>query len=328
MVASGHAPDRARAGAGRRLNAPAAFAAALDRGALARARIAYNEGRYDAAIGAARQSLEVADQVDAARLVLARALLERYRAAAEPRTSSKHATRCAPWMPRACAAGERDELLVGFGQWLFLTGRFGAAAGLFESALGSGDDVARHARSPARLVGQRTRSRGAGRATATRTRSTRTCARRGWNRKRGRSPRRAARPVTGLPRPRAGLGELDRAWQAAMAAGCGPACTQIAADVLRGRSRSPGAHRHHPRSRPRERRRADDQRQAADTMVTRVGTLQGRLGALNARATRRRHDEHAARERPAPGPLAMTPATPTPGSAPVRPAAAATLRAP
>src|SRR5919107_1617843 len=57
------------------LNAPAAFAAAPDSRALDRARRAYNAGRYDAAIGAARHALEVPDQADAARLVMAPGLL-------------------------------------------------------------------------------------------------------------------------------------------------------------------------------------------------------------------------------------------------------------
>src|SRR5688500_8735245 len=66
------------------LNAPTAFAAAPDRSARERARRAYNAGRYDAAIGAARHAVEVPDQVDAARLVMARALLQRFRTSSLP----------------------------------------------------------------------------------------------------------------------------------------------------------------------------------------------------------------------------------------------------
>ena len=203
------------------LNAPDAFAAAPDRGALDRARRAYNEGRYDAAIGAARHRSDVPDQVDAARLVLARALLERYRDSrrpARPRRSARHAAR--DRLP-APAAGERYELLVGFGQWLFLTGRFGAAAELFETALGS----RRPRRSPAATAcstGGRARSTGRCRkATATRPRSTAGCSR-GWNRRRGTSPR-LPRPVTGLPPPRAGWASSIARGRPPWPRGCGPA---------------------------------------------------------------------------------------------------------
>src|SRR5215203_2044777 len=119
------------------LGAPAAFAAAPDSRALDRARRAYNAGRYDAAIGAARHALEAPDQVDAARLVMARALLERFRITSTPEDldEARDALRAIslPALPR----NERYELMVGFGQWLFFTGRFGAAADLFDTALGS-----------------------------------------------------------------------------------------------------------------------------------------------------------------------------------------------
>src|SRR5215208_595565 len=119
------------------LNAPDAFAAAPDRGALERARRAYNAGRYDAAIGAARHSLEVPDQVDAGRLVLARALLERYRAGSESTDLVEARNTLRAIEVAGLLQAEQYELMVGFGQWLFLTGRFGAAAELFDTALGS-----------------------------------------------------------------------------------------------------------------------------------------------------------------------------------------------
>src|SRR5918994_5606142 len=120
------------------LNTPATFAAAPDTRALDRARRAYNAGRYDAAIGAARHALDVPHHADAARLVLARALLERFRVSSLPGdlVEARDALRAIslPGLPQI----ERYELMVGFGQWLFLTGRFGAAAELFDAALGSG----------------------------------------------------------------------------------------------------------------------------------------------------------------------------------------------
>src|SRR5215216_4407718 len=113
------------------LDVPALFAAQPDPGALARARRAYNAGRYDAAIGAARHALEVPDQADAARLVMARALLERFRTSSVPAdlVDARNTLRAIS-LP-SLAQNERYELMVGFGQWLFLTGRFGAAADLF-----------------------------------------------------------------------------------------------------------------------------------------------------------------------------------------------------
>src|SRR5215204_2206663 len=106
------------------LNAAAAFAAVPDRSVLDRARRAYNAGRYDAAIGAARRALDIPDQVDAARLVMARALLERFRTSslAGDLVEAHDALRAIslPALPQT----ERYELMVGFGQWLFLTGRF------------------------------------------------------------------------------------------------------------------------------------------------------------------------------------------------------------
>lgn len=122
---------------------PAFAAAPPDRGALVRARTAYNTAHYDAAIGAARTAVQVPGDADAARLVLGRALLERYRQAGDAHDlhEAREVLRGADashLSPPDCA-----ELLVGFGQWLFFTDRFGPAADLFEVAaarpLGGGD---------------------------------------------------------------------------------------------------------------------------------------------------------------------------------------------
>ena len=100
----------------------------------ARARAAYNEGRYDAAIGASRNAVHGGTDADAARVVLGRALLERYR-----RQSDVHDLQEAREALRAAdasrlGAADRGELLVGLGQWLFYTDWFGPAAELFEVA--------------------------------------------------------------------------------------------------------------------------------------------------------------------------------------------------
>lgn len=114
--------------------ASAASASAAERSALVRARAAYNEGRYDAAIGAARTAVHDGNEGDAARVVLGRALLERYR-----QGNDGHDLQEARTVLRAADASrlppsERAELLVGLGQWLFFTDRFGPAAELFEVA--------------------------------------------------------------------------------------------------------------------------------------------------------------------------------------------------
>jgi tetratricopeptide (TPR) repeat protein len=106
-----------------------------DTQALARARDAYNEEHYDTAIEHARTALASPTLADAARLVIARAHLERYRQSAEPSdlTHARDALRAidaSRLQPR-----EQAELLVGLGEWLFFAERFGAAAELFSNAL-------------------------------------------------------------------------------------------------------------------------------------------------------------------------------------------------
>src|SRR4029453_16201374 len=107
--------------------------------ALARARQAYNEGQYDTAIGAARRALGLSEQAGAARLVLARALLERYRTTSEPQDLIEARDLLRKVELSRVPPAERYELMIGFGQWLYLTGRYGAAAELFDIALGSAD---------------------------------------------------------------------------------------------------------------------------------------------------------------------------------------------
>jgi hypothetical protein len=116
------------------VSAGVASASPADHNVLARARAAYNEGRYDAAIGASRNAVHGGADADAARVVLGRALLERYR-----RQSDVHDLQEAREALRAAdasrlGAADRGELLVGLGQWLYYTDRFGPAAELFEVA--------------------------------------------------------------------------------------------------------------------------------------------------------------------------------------------------
>ena len=102
---------------------------------LARARSAYNERRFDDAIAAAstaRRSVEIADTGG---IVLSRALLERYRERADP--SDLSAAREVLGTIRTTGLDDRDqlELLLAFGEALFLEDDFGAAAEILESGL-------------------------------------------------------------------------------------------------------------------------------------------------------------------------------------------------
>jgi tetratricopeptide (TPR) repeat protein len=103
--------------------------------ALAEARRLYNAGQYDAAERLAREAARVPASADAARVVLGRIQLERYRrsAAAADLSEARAALRAVD--PRALDAQERLELLIGLAEALYLDDQFGAAAELFEVAL-------------------------------------------------------------------------------------------------------------------------------------------------------------------------------------------------
>ena len=123
-------------------------AAAAEPAALARARALYNAGNYDAAIDAASAARSDPKAADAAALVLARALLERFRTGPRndqngdlPRARTTLAgIRTASLTPR-----DQLDLLVGLGQTLYFGESFGPAADVVDSArgkaamLGTGD---------------------------------------------------------------------------------------------------------------------------------------------------------------------------------------------
>ena len=114
---------------------PAASAAAQP-AALARARTLYNSGSYDAAIDAAAAARQDPKVGDAASLVLGRAHLERFRSggAADDLTAARvslGAVRIDTLSPR-----DQLDLLIGLGQTLYFGDVFGAAADLFDNALG------------------------------------------------------------------------------------------------------------------------------------------------------------------------------------------------
>ena len=113
-------------------------AEAVEPAPLARARTLYNEGHYDAAIEQATEALKVPSASDAASLVLGRAHLERYRQRGDASDLTAAREVLHRVRQQALAPRDRVDLLVGLGQLLFLGEAFGAAAELFDTALAQG----------------------------------------------------------------------------------------------------------------------------------------------------------------------------------------------
>ena len=114
--------------------APQAIEAA-ESPALARSRSLYNAGDYDGAIDAASMARLEAPWADAAALVIARSRLERYRQSGN--ASELADAREALQSVRSAALSPRDQmdLLIGLGQALFLAEVYGPAADLFDTSL-------------------------------------------------------------------------------------------------------------------------------------------------------------------------------------------------
>jgi hypothetical protein len=115
-----------------------ASAEAAEHPALAKARELYNATRYDAAIEAAAVARREPAFADAAALVMARSQLERFRIAANPTDLAAARETLASINNAALAPRDQVDLLIGLGQALYLSDTFGAAAELFETALGRG----------------------------------------------------------------------------------------------------------------------------------------------------------------------------------------------
>jgi tetratricopeptide (TPR) repeat protein len=109
--------------------------ASAQREDLARARTLFNERRYDEAIAAAEAARKSPETTDAAAIVLARAYLERYRQVADP--ADLGAARAALGSANVEKLGtpDRAEYLIAIGGSLFMEDDFGAAAEIFESAI-------------------------------------------------------------------------------------------------------------------------------------------------------------------------------------------------
>jgi hypothetical protein len=100
---------------------------------LAEARRLYNLGQYEMAEKLARESATVPARVDASRVVLGRIQLERYRQTADARDFNLARESLRTVDAAALDAAERVELTIGLAEALYLEGRFGAAADMFES---------------------------------------------------------------------------------------------------------------------------------------------------------------------------------------------------
>ncbi|HVB38057.1 MAG TPA: hypothetical protein VND92_05935 [Vicinamibacterales bacterium] len=110
-------------------------ASADTRGDLARARAAYNDGRYAAAIAAGSAIPATAQETDAARLVIGRAHLEQFRHTQDPGDLAAARDAFQALHPANLSAHDRLQLLVGLGESLYLDGLFGPAGDLFGAAL-------------------------------------------------------------------------------------------------------------------------------------------------------------------------------------------------
>lgn len=110
------------------------------------ARQAYNDHNLDAAIDAAEQALNDPTRDDEARLVAARAYLERFREQATPDDLAFARNHLSKIAPRRLGDRERSEYIVGLGQALYYEEAPGAAAEVFGSLLERGDSLPPEAR--------------------------------------------------------------------------------------------------------------------------------------------------------------------------------------
>jgi hypothetical protein len=102
---------------------------------LTQARQLYNERRYDAAITVAERARAIPATANAARLVLARARLERFRRSEDPHDLTLAHEALREIRPEVLTPRDQIEFLVGLGEALYLDSSFGPAAELFDSVL-------------------------------------------------------------------------------------------------------------------------------------------------------------------------------------------------
>jgi hypothetical protein len=114
--------------------------------ALARARQAYNDGNHTAAIVAALEARADARVADAANIVMARAYLERFRNGADRQDLDSAREALQSVQPARLAPRDRLDLAVGLAETLYLEGAYGAAAEMFEPLLRAAIDLGPRAR--------------------------------------------------------------------------------------------------------------------------------------------------------------------------------------
>jgi tetratricopeptide (TPR) repeat protein len=113
---------------------------------LAEARRLYNLGQYENAARLAREAIKVPATAESARLVLGRIHLERYRQSAAPEDLNQAREALTGVNPQGLDRRERGELTIGWGEALYLDDQFGAAVEVFERALDSGEPLGTGAR--------------------------------------------------------------------------------------------------------------------------------------------------------------------------------------
>ncbi|MEP7118708.1 MAG: hypothetical protein ABI880_14060 [Acidobacteriota bacterium] len=192
-------------------------AVAASREDLARARTLFNERKFDQTIEAAEAARKTPEVADAAAVVLARAYLERYRQIADPADLGAARTTLGAVNVEHLGPPDRAEYLIALGGSLFLEDDFGAAAEIFESAIEVAPAAGENAREAVLDWYGSAMERWAAPFTTTRRAAMLERLVRLMEREQAKNPGSRAASYWLVAGLRA-QGELDRAWQAAIAA--------------------------------------------------------------------------------------------------------------
>ena len=118
---------------------------------LAKARQAFNQGQYDQAIAAATDARKAASLASAASVVLGRAHVERYYLKSDGADLVAAHTVLADLDPVRLSSADRRDLTIGLGLTVYFEGRPGAAAELLELALAAPTESTAEPRARERL---------------------------------------------------------------------------------------------------------------------------------------------------------------------------------
>jgi hypothetical protein len=102
---------------------------------LTRARQAYNDGQFDRALVLANEAMRTPAWADSASVVVARALLDRYRRTTDEVDLAAARKALLAVTPSRLKAGEAAELHLGMAELMYFDLQFGVATELFEAAL-------------------------------------------------------------------------------------------------------------------------------------------------------------------------------------------------